>query len=254
MKMIYQTAHDISPEWHIRMQAAFQEYTDNAVSKTINFSRDASVEDIRSAYELAYQLGCKGVTVYRDGSRENQVLSLGTSSTMPVIGEKKVAPRMRPEITHGVTQRLETGCGHMYVTINTDDHGACEVFVQMGKVGGCASAQLEAIARLSSLALRSNIKIEAIIRQLKGIRCQSPMWHKGKMITSCGDAVGEALEQFLSLHKNGDVTAINVSYAANEPTGEFISRGTAALCPDCGTSIEHIEGCLKCPSCGWSKC
>lgn len=251
---IFQTAHDISPEWHIRMQAAFQQYTDNAVSKTINFPNDASVEDIKIAYELAYQLGCKGVTVYRDGSRENQVLSVGTGSSTSGNQEKRVAPRNRPEITHGVTQRLETGCGHMYVTINTDEQGACEVFVQMGKVGGCASAQLEAIARLSSLALRSHIKIDALIRQLKGIRCQSPMWYKGKMITSCGDAVGQALEQFLALYRNGELK--DLSFTVSEPEGEqsFSSRSQAALCPDCGTTIEHLEGCLKCPSCGWSKC
>ncbi|HRY83817.1 MAG TPA: vitamin B12-dependent ribonucleotide reductase, partial [Candidatus Cloacimonadota bacterium] len=180
LKQVFQTAHDISPEWHIRMQAAFQAYTDNAVSKTINFPHDATVEDIRTAYELAYQLGCKGMTVYRDGSRENQVLSTGSSSQTGNPEETKVAPRNRPEVTHGVTQRLETGCGHMYVTVNSDELGACEVFVQMGKVGGCASAQLEAIARLSSLAMRSNIKVESIVRQLKGIRCQSPMWNKGK--------------------------------------------------------------------------
>lgn len=254
LKLIYQTAHDISPEWHIRMQAAFQRYTDNAVSKTINFPKSATVQDIRSAFELAYQLGCKGVTVYRDGSRENQVLSLGTSTTERVSLEKKIAPRHRPEITHGITQRLETGCGHMYVTINTDAQGACEVFVQMGKVGGCASAQLEAIARLSSLALRSHIKIESIIRQLKGIRCQSPMWNKGKMITSCGDAVGNALENFLALHTTGDVKALSFTMENYEPGAEPHPRSSSALCPDCGSTIEHVEGCLKCPSCGWSKC
>lgn len=254
LKLVFQTAHDISPEWHIRMQAAFQNYTDNAVSKTINFPNSATMEDIRSAYELAYQLGCKGVTVYRDGSRENQVLSLGATTPGTLATEKKIAPRTRPEITHGVTQRLETGCGHMYVTINTDAEGACEVFVQMGKVGGCASAQLEAIARLSSLALRSHVKIEAIIRQLKGIRCQSPMWNKGKMITSCGDAVGNALEQFLALHQNGDVKALNFQLHTTDTEGEAPVRRSSALCPDCGSTIEHVEGCLKCPSCGWSKC
>jgi ribonucleoside-diphosphate reductase alpha chain len=254
MKQVFQTAHDISPEWHIRMQAAFQAYTDNAVSKTINFPREATMIDIRSAYELAYQLGCKGVTVYRDGSRENQVLSVGTSAPVGTTPDKKIAPRMRPEITHGVTQRLETGCGHMYVTINTDEQGACEVFVQMGKVGGCASAQLEAIARLSSLALRSHVKIDSIIRQLKGIRCQSPMWNKGKMITSCGDAVGNALEQFLILHKNGDVKALDFQFEAIEQDSNAPHRRSSSLCPDCGSTIEHLEGCLKCPSCGWSKC
>ncbi|MDY0336273.1 MAG: vitamin B12-dependent ribonucleotide reductase [Candidatus Cloacimonadaceae bacterium] len=256
LRDIFQTAHDISPEWHIRMQAAFQKYTDNAVSKTINFPNSATVNDIQNAYELAYQLGCKGLTVYRDGSRENQVLSAGstTDSSVPGSTEKKVAPRQRPEITHGVTQRLETGCGHMYVTINTDNQGACEVFVQMGKVGGCASAQLEAIARLSSLALRSSIKIESIIRQLKGIRCQSPMWYKGKMITSCGDAVGQALEQFLSLHTGGEIKSVKVSSNTDYPVTISTPRTIAALCPDCGSTIEHLEGCLKCPSCGWSKC
>ncbi|HQH50406.1 MAG TPA: vitamin B12-dependent ribonucleotide reductase [Candidatus Cloacimonadota bacterium] len=256
IRKIFQTAHDISPEWHIRMQAAFQKYTDNAVSKTINFPNSATVEDIRTAYELSYLLGCKGVTVYRDGSRENQVLSTG-SGTGKQAGnvDRKVAPRNRPEITHGITQRMETGCGHMYVTINTDEHGACEVFLQMGKVGGCASAQLEALARLCSLALRSDIKVEAIIRQLKGIRCQSPMWRKGKMITSCGDAVGQALEAFLAAHTNGDIKAISVTAAyPNTNNPHTISGTSIALCPDCGSSIEHAEGCLICPACGWSKC
>jgi ribonucleoside-diphosphate reductase alpha chain len=142
----------------------------------------------------------------------------------------------------------------MYVTINTDAHGACEVFVQMGKVGGCASAQLEAIARLSSLALRSSIKIESIIRQLKGIRCQSPMWYKGKMITSCGDAVGQALEQFLSLHADGEIKSFKIYPSPEVNAPDDRRKTSAALCPDCGSTIEHLEGCLKCPSCGWSKC
>jgi len=254
LQKVFQTAHDISPEWHIRMQAAFQKYTDNAVSKTINFPNSATVEDIQSAYELAYHLGCKGVTVYRDGSRESQVLYLGTQITTSEKTDQKVAPRTRPEITKGITQRLETGCGHMYVTINTDAQGACEVFIQMGKVGGCASAQLEAIARLVSLALRSQIKIESITRQLKGIRCQSPMWNKGKMITSCGDAVGQALEQFVTFYTKGQIQSGEFSAENENPDSPNNLENGFALCPDCGNTIEHTEGCLKCPACGWSKC
>ncbi len=250
IREVFQTAHDISPEWHIRTQAAFQKYTDNAVSKTINFPSSATVEDIRIAYELAHQLGCKGITVYRDGSRENQVLSSGATKSGT---QGKVAPRSRPEVTHGITRRLETGCGHMYVTINTDDRGACEVFVQMGKVGGCASAQLEAIARLSSLALRSDVKLQAIIRQLKGIRCQSPMWHKGEIISSCGDAVGKALEAFLQEYNIKEIKSLQVDEDVSDETFSE-TNFSIALCPDCGCSVEHTEGCLKCPSCGWTKC
>jgi ribonucleoside-diphosphate reductase alpha chain len=253
IKQVFQTSHDIAPEWHIRMQAAFQKYTDNAVSKTINFSTSATKEDIRMAFEYAYELGCKGLTVYRDGSRDNQVLQTMSSPIQQTAEEKKVEPRNRPEITQGITQKVETGCGHMYVTINSDEFGACEVFVQMGKVGGCASAQLEAIARLASLALRSNLKVDALVRQLKGIRCQSPMWNKGRMITSCGDAVGQALEQFLSLDLQGrssnfEIPSIRPAHA------EYGAQRSIAMCPDCGNSIEHLEGCLKCPFCGWSKC
>jgi len=253
IKKVFQTSHDISPEWHIRMQAAFQKYTDNAVSKTINFNKDATKEDVRTAFEFAYKLGCKGVTVYRDGSRDNQVLQTSSKSEPQPKSERKVAPRNRPEITQGITQRVETGCGHMYVTINSDEQGACEIFVQMGKVGGCASAQLEAIARLASLALRSNIKLETLVRQLKGIRCQSPMWNKGKMITSCGDAVGQVIEQYLSLNLNGAAKSFDLKVSAHE-IEEYGSNRMIASCPDCGGSIEHLEGCLKCPSCGWSKC
>jgi ribonucleoside-diphosphate reductase alpha chain len=250
-KQIYQTALDIAPEWHIRMQAAFQKYTDNAVSKTINFPHSATIEDISKAYQLAWELGCKGITVYRDGSREDQVLSSGIKMT---VSEGKVAPRSRPDITYGLTQRLETGCGHMYVTINSDELGPCEVFIQMGKVGGCASAQLEAIARLSSLSLRSNINLEAIIRQLKGIRCPSPMWHNGTLITSCGDAVGQALENFLKNNNNLKAESLNIETVVEKHIDEPGAKSAIYVCPDCGSTVEHLEGCLKCPVCGWSKC
>jgi ribonucleoside-diphosphate reductase alpha chain len=254
IKKVFVTSHDITPEWHIRMQAAFQKYVDNAVSKTINFHSNATKEDIRIAYEMSYELGCKGVTVYRDGSRENQVLNVGTKvKEASEKEEARVAPRKRPEITTGITQKIETGCGHLYVTINSDEDGACEVFTQMGKVGGCASAQLEAIARLTSLCLRSKVKVEAIIRQLKGIRCPSPMWHKGEVVTSCADSVARSLSTYLQVE---DDTSNNIG-KINETTAQYTSKVNAkmsGICPDCGSAVEHAEGCLKCHSCGWSKC
>lgn len=258
IKDVFVTSHDISPEWHIRMQAAFQEYTDNAVSKTINFKNSATTKDIEMAFELAYETGCKGVTVYRDGSRQFQVLNVGKK-----INEEKEtpsvkrSPRIRPDITTGLTQKIETGCGHMYITINSDYHGACEVFVQMGKVGGCASAQLEAQARLISLALRTDIDMESIIRQLRGIRCPSPRWYKGKLVTSCSDAVATALQNFIELKEvnglpnvelNLDSEKISTSHQSPQP-GMAIGS-----CPDCGSTVNHEEGCLKCQACGWSKC
>ncbi|MFO7895655.1 MAG: vitamin B12-dependent ribonucleotide reductase [Candidatus Cloacimonadales bacterium] len=255
IKEIFVTSHDIRPEWHIRMQAAFQKYVDNAVSKTINFTQDAGKEDIQMAYQLAYDLGCKGVTVYRDGSRSNQVLNIGNKAEKAKSSEQKsnVMPRKRPDITTGITQKIETGCGHLYVTVNSDSEGPCEVFTQMGKVGGCASAQLEAIARLTSLGLRSNLKLESIIRQIRGIRCPSPMWHKGKVITSCADGLSKALENFLhidsaSLH---DIEEINKNVTVSKKPASGKQSG---VCPDCGSTVEHSEGCMKCNSCGWSKC
>jgi len=253
IKKIFVTSHDISPQWHIKMQAAFQKYTDNAVSKTINFNKEAAQEDIRMAYNLAYELGCKGVTVYRDGSRENQVLNVGSKVEESAVNGTRVAPRERPEITNGVTQKVETGCGHLYVTINSDEKGACEVFTQMGKVGGCASAQLEAIARLTSLCLRSNVKVSSIVRQLKGIRCPSPMWSNGEMVTSCADSIAKSLEQFMNLDKE-TTNDMRTLIKKTTVTPKKIPKGLMATCPDCGSAVEHVEGCLKCNSCGWSKC
>jgi len=252
IRKIFVTSHDITPEWHIRMQAAFQEYTDNAVSKTINFTKDATTEDIKTSYELAYKAGCKGVTVYRDGSRENQVLNVGSTVKKGVNGTR-IAPRNRPVVTTGVTQKIETGCGNMYITINSDEKGACEVFTQIGKVGGCASAQLEAIARLTSLCLRSNVKLSSIIKQLSGIRCPSPMWSKGEMITSCGDGVAKSLKTYLEISKDKSNDISELNDKADEVVRKPI-RSTSGTCPDCGGSIEHSEGCMKCLYCGWTKC
>ncbi|MEA3476444.1 MAG: vitamin B12-dependent ribonucleotide reductase [Candidatus Cloacimonadota bacterium] len=251
---VFVTAHDITPEWHIRMQAAFQKYVDNAVSKTINFSHNAKKEDIKTTYELAYQLGCKGVTVYRDGSRDEQVISIG--KRMREQEKRRIAPRRRPATTVGVTKRIDTGCGHLYVTINTDESGACEVFTQMGKVGGCASAQLEAIARLISLTLRSNIKIESIIKQLRGIRCPSPMWSKGKMILSCADGIANALEEFIAQNGNGlkNKPEKKIQPDNSSEDSNLLLAGLGSICPECGAALEFKEGCKTCPICGWSKC
>jgi len=255
LKKIFVTSHDVSPEWHIKMQAAFQKYTDNAVSKTINFREEATKEDIRMAYELAYELGCKGVTVYRDGSRESQVLNVGKEvKKEKSINGTRIGPRERPDITTGITQKIETGCGHLYITINSDEKGPCEVFTQMGKVGGCASAQLEAIARLTSLCLRSNVKLESIIRQLRGIRCPSPMWHKGKIITSCSDGVSQSLENFVLLEGNSSQNNFVINNSNNPGKSLKSVKKLNGTCPDCGSMIEHSEGCLLCNSCGWSKC
>ena len=260
IKKIFITSHDISPEWHIKMQAAFQKYTDNAVSKTINFPHNATKEDIKNSFLLAYELGCKGVTVYRDGSRANQVLSTGKKTADAITAnatDTKITPRQRPEIMTGLTRRIETGCGHLYITINSDEKGAFEIFTQMGKVGGCASAQLEAVARLASLCLRSNVKVESLLHQLKGIRCPSPMWYCGTVVSSCADAISKSLESYLTLQENGHLNGYSSSdpgiLVTHNPRNEP-KKSVGGVCPDCGGTIEFVEGCKKCPLCGWSKC
>jgi ribonucleoside-diphosphate reductase alpha chain len=231
IKRLFRTSHDISPEWHIKMQAAFQKYTDNAVSKTVNFPADATINDVEKVYSLAYQSGCKGVTIYRDGSRRGQAMSIGNGKGLSV----KIAPRPRPERTYGVTERISTGCGKLYVTINSDQKGMCEVFAQMGKTGGCASSQIEAAGRLISLALRSGVKIDAIVKQLIGIRCPSPSWQDGKMVLSCPDAIAQVLKKLTN--------------------SDFVERKTMlCVCPECGGIMSHEEGCIICRSCGFTKC
>lgn len=256
IQKLFVTAHDVSPEWHIGMQAAFQRHTHNAVSKTVNFPNSATREDISQVYRLAYDLGCKGVTVYRDGSRNAQVLSTGQTSKSQEEAERKLHPRPRPSITMGSTIKMRTGCGTLYVTINEDEHGVCEVFSQMGKSGGCAMSQSEAVARLISLALRSGVRIEPLIRQLKGIRCPSPLMGKGGIILSCPDAVGKALEKYMNRKRAMEAgepieEATTLDKFAPEP---IFSGNIVGVCPDCGAALIHEGGCMVCRSCGYSKC
>lgn len=271
IKRVFVTAHDISPEWHVRMQAAFQKYVHNAVSKTINFPHDATPDAIRESYLLAFKLGCKGITVYRDMSREEQVLNIGraqeqkTAAVAPHgLEPGKIAPRPRPEVISGTTTKVATGCGNLYVTINTDENGKpFELFTQMGKAGGCAASQLEAIGRLVSLAFRSDIEVKAIIEQLRNIRCPSPSWEKGQRIFSCADAIARVIEKRLS---NGQAVVPSVETADvamkhshnDEPAVSADLDGPSAdivgVCPDCGGALRHEEGCVKCQACGFSRC
>ncbi len=253
VKKVFITAHDISPLDHVRMQAAFQKHVDNAVSKTVNFSHDATQKDVEDVYFLAYGLGCKGVTVYRDGSREEQVLSTGQTSkqqeseaTEPVEPVDKITPKKRPEMIKGTTRLMKTGCGNLYITVNEDEDGNIfELFTHMGKAGGCASSQAEAIGRLISLALRSNIEPIEIEKQLKGISCHSPTWATGGKISSCSDAISKALERYKQVgeKKNGN---------GSHPRDDKIMM--CGACPDCGGAVQHEGGCAVCRDCGFTKC
>jgi ribonucleoside-diphosphate reductase alpha chain len=247
VKEVFRTAHDISPEWHVRMQAAFQKHTDNAVSKTINLPTTATVEDVAHAYMLACETGCKGITIYRDGSKEGQVLSFPSSNGhQPAEANPSrlpwLTPRQRPRVTNGITQRLLTGHGNMYVTINQDESGQpFEVFGHQGKAGGCDSAQMEAVTRLVSLALRSGVDPAQVVEQLQGITC-CPAWDEGVLVRSGPDAIALALGLHLGLH------------------GGFESRLESPVdskgrkCPDCNGVVQHAEGCTRCSECGWSNC
>jgi ribonucleoside-diphosphate reductase alpha chain len=254
-KKLFVTAHDITPEWHVKMQAAFQKYTDNAVSKTVNFPHDATREDVARVYMLAYKEGCKGITIYRDRSRESQVLSTrDDKTTKPEEGrETKLVPRDRPRTTWGFNEKVATGCGNLYVAVFLDERGELfEVFGTLGKAGGCASAQLEAINRLISLALRSGVDAESIVKQLKGIRCPSIAWDKGHAILSCADAIAGVLERYLSSGKGETKPKTEIKGNPVAVGGQI--RNLAGQCPDCACLLIYQEGCLLCPACGYTKC
>lgn len=285
MKELFVTAHDISPEWHVRMQAAFQKYTDNAVSKTVNLRHDATLEDVADVFHHAYRTGCKGVTIYRDGSREGQVLNIGSvkgkenaaKTAQEAAGEsqendqqpRRLLPRPRPEITTGFTEKVKIGCGNLYITVNYDDKGICEVFTNTGRAGGCPS-QSEATARLVSIALRAGIDERAIVEQLKGIRCPSTIRQRGLKVLSCPDAIGRLIERVMN-HRNGNGNVYNEAPKAQvviprptarlnhdtleEEAAETEAGGTEhGKCPECGGAVEHEGGCMICRNCGYSKC
>ena len=321
---VFVCAHDITPEEHIKVQAAFQKHVDNAISKTINFSNDATEDDVRRAYLLAYKLGCKGTTIYRDGCRENQVLNNYTSETPKGEGlndqkpetpdsffdlpnERKISylqeiasdpeslkslnhyldigetkstekeedriPRDRPESVTGFTKKVPIGCGNLYVTVNHDEHGVCEIFTNTGKSGGCPS-QSEAAARLASIALRSGVSIDEVIHQLRGIRCPACQRNPKVKVLSCPDAIGRMLEEAKKQIENTSVkqatrpAEFSVGKPVETPDTTPISRVDpviasavsdadlkfASNCPECGAPLEHEGGCVMCRECGWSKC
>jgi ribonucleoside-diphosphate reductase alpha chain len=261
VRKVFVTAHEISPEWHVEMQAAFQKYTDNAVSKTVNFSHEAAKEDVANVYMLAYEKNLKGITIYRDRSREGQPMSTGQASPQAAVVEKKpetkIQPRKRAKRTMGITERVNTGCGSLYVTINSDEDGLCEVFSTLGKAGGCASAQLEAVCRLITVALRSGVDPASVVKQLRGIRCPSIAWESGKSVLSCADAIGAVLEKHLNGEtetENTQKIEIHEGKAATKTEDFGLVRNIAGQCPDCGGLLAYQEGCFVCPNCGYTKC
>lgn len=265
IRRVFVCAHDISPEWHIRIQAAFQKYTDNAVSKTINFPNSATREEVKEAYMLAYKLGCKGTTVYRDGSRDSQVLTTGTAKEekpleIPPSLFGNIMPRPRPGMTWGATEKMKIGCGSLFITVNRDENGICEVFTSTGKGGGCPS-QSEATARLVSIALRSGISQKEILAQLKGIRCPSTVRQQGMKCTSCPDAIARTIEK-MSKILGTETMGINPDLIEEEkPAPQPASKGNKPIlgaddrlhCPECGKVLRHEGGCTVC-DCGFSHC
>jgi len=304
---VFVTAHDVTPEWHIRMQGAFQEFTDSAISKTCNFPHEATEEDVEQIYRLAFQLGCKGVTVYRDGAREGQVLSTGSTAKKPqqtteavpgklaeALGRlaeleaelertrsqlheseaenlQRRAKRSRPDLLRGMTRRIETPLGTMYVTITEDEKGQpFEVFITLGKAGAPIMADVEAVGRLISLALRSGIPMREIHRQLRGISSDRVVGLGPTKVMSVPDAIGIAIEKWMQ-EKQGvqqDLLAGAGDAVAGVPAREVIAGqdGAAVLrardtdqdfigaCPDCGSQLAFIEGCATCHVCGFSEC
>lgn len=233
VKQIFVTAHDISPDWHVKMQATFQKYVDNAVSKTINIPHDATIDDVYNAFMLAYDLGCKGITIFRDGCKSGQVLNVGTKE---VIKSKK---QDRPSVLNGKTVKISTSYGNLYLTLNVDENGnPFEIFATLGKSGKDTQAHTEAIGRLVSLALRSGISINDVIRQLKGIGGSTQVLDEDlfTLILSIPDAIAKGLEMLI----NGEIN------------NHELIKGD--VCPTCGAPLVYEEGCIHCVFCGFSKC
>ncbi len=260
------TAHDIDPYFRVKMQGVIQKYVDSSVSSTVNLPHDIDVKTVADIYITAYKAGLKGITVYREGSREGILVTDAAENTPRpsdaalkggLVTKDGFHPRTRPKITTGITERIRTGEGNLYVTINEDEGGVCEVFSNIGKAGGNAAAQTEAISRLISLALRSHIDPREIISELKGISGPAPIWENGEQILSTPDAIGKALERYLirkgKIKPAQPLPATKTAEPAKMTSTENGAK-TITACPDCGSSVTHETGCVVCYNCGWSKC
>ena len=244
VREVFRASHDISPTWHVLMQTAFQRHTDNAVSKTINMPEEATVEDVENAYIMAYMNNCNGITVYRDGSKAEQVLSTGKESGETEKEETVVTSRERPRTMRGLTERYRTGHGNMYLTLNFDEENRrpFEIFAALGKAGGCDSANLEAVTRLASMSFRAGVDPQEIINNLQGITC-CPAWDDGVLVRSAPDAMAH----LLSRHLNGE--------GETPPSaGRAAVDAARVKCPECNSPVVFEEGCEMCHRCGWNRC
>ena len=240
LRTVFVTSMDVEPIWHLKMQAAFQKYTDNAVSKTVNLPNSATREDIWDIYWKAYEYGCKGVTVYRDGSKTSQVLCTGDSKREKAQREEaKSIVQDRPDVIYGFTQKIDTGLGVLFLTVNEMNGKPFEVFATIGKSGGSITAKAEAIGRLVSLALRSGVKVREIVQQLKGIGGENPKFMKKHLVKSIPDAIAHVFE---ARYLQGDKVDVQAAALNKE------------LCPDCGAVLVFEEGCHICKSCAYTKC
>ena len=237
------TAHRVAPAWHVRIQAAFQKHIDNAVSKTVNLPAKATVEDVDKVFRQAFELGCKGITVYRDGSRQHQTLSSPANDTGAPESPAGGKPRPRSRVTIGQTSKFRMGCGTLFVTVNRDEQGLCEVFANLGKAGGCPS-QSEATCRAVSAALRSGVDPAVLAEQLKGIRCLSTSVarkdNEGVNVLSCPDAIAKAIEEAMA---NSDEDAIVPAILTS-----------TRKCPHCQQPMRREAGCFVCDKCSFNSC
>jgi ribonucleoside-diphosphate reductase alpha chain len=268
------TAHEIDPYFRVRMQGIIQRWVDSSISSTVNLPTEVSVETVADIYITAYRAGLKGITVYREGSREGILITepalVSEPAQRPAPAAKpenpslRLKPRRRPIITQGITERIRTGDGNLYITINEDELGLCEVFASLGKAGGSAAAHSEAMCRLISLCLRSGVDPRAIVVELKGISGPNPVWDNGELILSAPDAIGRALERHLERRgedTNGGETSVTADAVIKAAAESDAFQGPGAMparpmssCPDCGSPMIHENGCLTCKHCGWTKC
>jgi ribonucleoside-diphosphate reductase alpha chain len=259
------TAHDIDPFFRVKMQGVIQKYVDSSISSTVNLAENVTVDTVADIYMAAYKAGLKGITVYREGSREGILQTEDFAKKQAAAPAAKPdnrhakGPRQRPTRTVGVTERVKTGEGYLYVTINEDEEGLCEVFTTIGKAGGNAAAQSEAISRLISLSLRSGVQPREVVKQLKGISGPTPVWDgQGGQVLSTPDAIGKVLERYLESRE--EMLAARHTHkpatgkATSHPAPTSAHQVTNITCPECGSNVEHVTGCVVCYACGWSKC